>query len=276
MRLARTFATLVLLVSPTLLHAQFSREEGDADWLERCRDDGRRNNDDRGRACEVRAVPVKLSGRSIAIDGERNGGIRVVGWDGDSVRVTARIQAQAPTDAAASAMLPRIRVIADGRGVRSEGPDTEREDDTGWSVGYVVYVPHKFDLDLEAHNGGLSVRSVSGKLDLRTVNGSLTISEIGGNVRAHTQNGSLNVQLTGNRWEGEGLDAQTRNGSVRLSVPEKYSASLETGTVNGSIRTDFPVTVSGRISRELNVPLGGGGRPIRVRTTNGSVTISRS
>ena len=80
------------------------------------------SSDDRGRACEVRAVPVKLSGRSIAIDGERNGGIRVTGWAGDSVRVTARIQAQARTDAVAQSMLPKIRVIADGRGVRPRDP----------------------------------------------------------------------------------------------------------------------------------------------------------
>jgi len=117
---------------------------------------------------------------------------------------------------------------------------------------------------------------VSGKLDLRTWNGSLSITDISGDVRARTQNGSLNVRLSGKGWDGAGLEAETHNGSVRLSIPEQYSASLETGTVNGSIRTDFPITVSGRISRELSVPLGGGGRPIHVRTTNGSVTISRS
>jgi hypothetical protein len=276
MRLVRTLAILVLLASPTVLRAQISREERDADWLQNCLDDWRHSNDSRGRACEVRAVPVKLSGRSIAIDGRRNGGIRVFGWDGDSVRVTARIQAQAPTDDAAKAMLPRIRVIADGRSVHSEGPDTEREDDTGWSVSYVVYVPHRFDLDLQSHNGSVGVSAVSGKLDLETWNGSLAISDIAGDVRARTHNGSLNVRLAGNAWDGAGLDAETRNGSVRLTIPETYAASLEVGTVNGPIHTDIPVTVSGRITRELNFALGGGGKPIRVHTTNGPVTIARN
>src|SRR4249919_1778275 len=36
MRLARTLAALVLLVSPTILRAQTSREERDADWLANC------------------------------------------------------------------------------------------------------------------------------------------------------------------------------------------------------------------------------------------------
>ena len=270
--LARLTALLVLLAAPALLHAQSSRAESDADWIDRCeRDSG---DWDRARACEVRNVPVRLSGRAISIDGKRNGGIRVFGWDGDSVRVTARIQVQDRTEAGAKALLSRIRVTADGRNVRADGPSTHG-DGEGWSVGYVVYVPRRFDLDLEAHNGGLSVTSVAGKLALRTQNGSLAISDVGGDVHARTQNGSLTVQLTGKSWDGAGLEAVTQNGSVRLYVPEQYAAQLETGTVNGSIRTDIPVTVQGRISKELSIPLGGGGKTIRVRTTNGSVTIAR-
>jgi hypothetical protein len=272
MRLVRLSAALVLLLSPTLLAAQ--ERETDAEWLERCRENGYSSDDYRARACEVRNVPVRLSGRSIAIDGERNGGIRVFGWDGDSVRVTARMQAEGRSDADARDRLSRVRIVADGRGVRAEGPTMEGSH-AGWSVSYFVFVPRRFDLDLEAHNGGLGVTGVSGKLNLSTHNGGVVLSSVGGDVRANTQNGSLNVQLTGTRWDGTGLDAETRNGSVRLTVPEQYAAQLETGTVNGSIRTDIPVTVSGRISRNLSIPLGGGGRTIRAMTTNGSVTISR-
>jgi hypothetical protein len=272
MRLVRLSAAIALLLSPTLLAAQ--DRESDAEWLERCRQNGYSSDDYRARACEVRNVPVRLSGRSISVDGERNGGIRVFGWDGDSVRVTARMQAEGRSDADARDRLSRVRIVADGRGVRAEGPSMDG-DHGGWSVSYYVFVPRRFDLDLEAHNGGLGVTGVSGKLNLSTHNGGVVLSAVGGDVRAHTQNGSLNLQLTGTRWDGTGLDAETRNGSVRVTVPEQYAAQLETGTVNGSIRTDIPVTLSGRISRNLSIPLGGGGRTIRAMTTNGSVTISR-
>jgi DUF4097 and DUF4098 domain-containing protein YvlB len=109
-------------------------------------------------------------------------------------------------------------------------------------------------------NGSLGVDGVSGRLELRTTNGSVALTDVAGDVHARTQNGSLNVQLAGNGWDGTGLDAETQNGSVRLAVPEKYAAQLETGTVNGSIQTDFPVTIQGRISRRLSLPLNGGGR----------------
>lgn len=268
--ISRSLLVLALLFTPAMLAAQ--DRETDAEWLDQCR--SQRNGwNDRERACEVRSVPVRLSGRSIAVDGGRNGGIRVYGWGGDSVRVTARMQSQARSESDARKLLSEVRIETDGRRVRTDGPSADR--DESWSVSYVVFVPRRFDLDLDASNGGLGVTGVTGRLELRTTNGSVSLQEVGGDVRARTQNGSLNVQLAGSRWDGSGLDAETQNGSVRLAVPDKYSAQLETGTVNGSIRTDIPVTLQGRISRRLNIPLGGGGAPIRALTTNGSVTISQ-
>jgi DUF4097 and DUF4098 domain-containing protein YvlB len=81
--------------------------------------------------------------------------------------------------------------------------------------------------------------------------------------------------LTGDSWEGRGLDVETRNGGVKVSIPEDYSAELETGTVNGRVNIDFPVTVRGQIGRNIETKLGTGGAPIRVKTKNGGVTISR-
>jgi hypothetical protein len=256
---------------PTADAQRTSRTDTDAQWLENCEHNWN-GNDERGRACEVRAIPVRLAGRSIEVDGRQNGGIQVEGWDGDSVRVTARMQARAEDDTRAQRLLKEINVVANGQGVRAEGPSTY--DEEGWSVSYVVWVPRRFDLSLEARNGGLRVSRVTGKMDLRTTNGSVALSEVGGDVHARTQNGSLRVELDGARWNGSGLDAETQNGSVRLSVPERYAALLETGTVNGHITTEFPITVQGRISRRLSVPLNGGGPTIRALTTNGTVVIA--
>jgi hypothetical protein len=267
------FASAALLGAALPLSAQRS-SESDAEWLDNCRNGSWNRGDDRGRACEVRAVPVRLNGRSLEIDGRQNGSIRVRGWDGDSVRVTARLQSNADTDSDAQQLLKDVRVVSDGRTIRAEGPNDWRSRQ-GWSASYVVMVPRRFDLSLEALNGGLAVEGVSGRLQLRTTNGSLALTDVGGDVRARTQNGSLNVQLAGAGWQGEGLDAETQNGSVRLAVPDQFAALLETGTVNGSIHTDFPVTLQGRISRRLSLPLNGGGKTIRAMTTNGTVRISR-
>lgn len=267
-------SAVVLLAVAFPLHAQRNAIDSDAEWLDNCRSGNWSGNDDRGRACEVRQVPVHLNARSLEIDGRQNGSIRVRGWDGDTVRVTARLQANANSDDEAGSMLKEVRIATDGRSVRADGPSNWRSRE-GWSASYVVWVPRKFDLSLEATNGALGVDGVSGRLQLRTTNGSVALTDVGGDVHARTQNGSLNVQLAGRGWDGAGLDAETQNGSVRLAVPEQFAAQLETGTVNGSIHTDFPVTVQGRISRRLSLPLNGGGKTIRAITTNGTVRISR-
>jgi hypothetical protein len=266
-------AALAIAALAAPLAAQRYSPESDAEWLENCRHNWN-GDDDRGRACEVRTVPVRLAGRSIRVDGRTNGSVRVWAWDGDSVRVTARMQANGRSDADAAALLREVRLVADGRGVRADGP-TESGYREGWSASWVVWVPRRFDVEAEAHNGSIGVTGVAGEMDLRTTNGSVSLADVGGNVHARTQNGSLRVELAGDRWSGSGLDAETQNGSVRLSIPDRYAARLETGTVNGRINTDFPITVQGRISRQLSFALNGGGPTVRAMTTNGSVQISK-
>lgn len=271
--LVRSLLFLALSAIASPVAAQRSSEYDDSRWLENCRN-GWNGDDDRGRACEVRIVPVKLSGRALDIDGRENGSIRVVGWDGDSVRVTARIQANARSDGAAQDLLKDVRINVDGRRISADGARSSGRNES-WSVSYVVFVPHRFDLQLEAHNGSLGITGVVGKMDMRTENGSVNLADVGGDVRARTQNGSLNVQLEGGKWEGTGLDAETENGSVRMGIPSSYAAQIETGTVNGHMSTDFPITVQGRIGRRLSLPLNGGGTTLRAITTNGSVSLTR-
>jgi hypothetical protein len=67
----------------------------------------------------------------------------------------------------------------------------------------------------------------------------------------------------------------TSNGGVHLLIPSSYSAQLETGTTNGGIDIDFPVTVRGRIGRRITTELGRGGPLIRAITTNGGVDVRR-
>ena len=84
------------------------------------------------------------------------------------------------------------------------------------------------------------------------------------------------IELSGDRWDGDSLDVSTTNGGVIMSVPENYSANLQTGTVNGSVNTDFPITVQGRINKQIALNLGSGGATVKAMTTNGGVHLKRS
>jgi len=113
------------------------------------------------------------------------------------------------------------------------------------------------------------VEDVDARLELGAVNGGIDLRRVSGDVRGETTNGPLDVALDGDQWRGPGLDLRTTNGPVNLEIPEGYSARLETGTVNGGMHIDFPVTLQGTIGRRLTTQLGRGGALIRAMTTNG-------
>jgi DUF4097 and DUF4098 domain-containing protein YvlB len=143
-------------------------------------------------------------------------------------------------------------------------------------VSYEVFVPRRADLSIETHNGGIAISEVNGRIDFSATNGGVVLRKVGGAVRGSTTNGGLMIELTGDRWDGETLDVSTTNGGVVMSIPENYSAHLETGTVNGGISVDFPGAVQDRRSKELAVNLGAGGATVKARTTNGGVRIQRA
>src|SRR5689334_21972552 len=224
--------------------------------------------------CEIREQTLAPSGGTLAIDGRQTAGVSVKGWDQNQVLVRARVQTGAPTAAEAQALGQQIRIETSGSKIFASGPENRR--DYNWNVSFEVFVPRRADLSVETHNGGIAIADVNGRIDFAATNGGVVLRRVGGAVRGSTTNGGLVIELSGDRWDGESLDVTTTNGGVIMSVPENYSAHLETGTVNGSVNVDFPVTVQGRITRELAVNLGSGGATVKAMTTNGGVRIKRT
>jgi DUF4097 and DUF4098 domain-containing protein YvlB len=270
----RVILVTILLVAATVSlpgqdRSAFGRS--DSDW---CRDSVW-DRDREPRHCVVREQT--LSGAAaLAVDASANGGIRVRGWDRSDTRLRVRIDASARSDARARAIVDAIRIETAGGRIRADGPDTGGNE--YWHVSYELEVPRDARLQLEARNGGIAIESFSGTASFHTTNGGISLIDVSGDLRGDTRNGGVNVQLSGTRWEGAGLDVETRNGGVKMSIPADYSAELEIGTVNGGVKVDFPITVQGdlrRFPRHISTRLGSGGPRIRAVTTNGGVVISR-
>lgn len=237
-----------------------------------CRDGGW-YNDRLQSTCEVREQTLAPTGAPIAIDGRQNGGVSVKGWDQGQILMRARVQTGAPTVEEARALAQQIRIETSGAKIFASGPEQQRN--LHWDVSYEVFVPRLSDVSVEAQNGGIAISNVNGRIDFNGVNGGVVLRKVGGAVRGSTTNGGLVIELTGDRWEGETLDVSTTNGGIVMSVPENYSAHLQTGTVNGSVDVEFPVTVQGKISKQLAVNLGSGGPTVKAMTTNGGVKIRK-
>jgi hypothetical protein len=227
------------------------------------------------RYCEQRVERIPRPSGPLAIDAGQNGSIGVRGTDGDSIVVTERIETVASTEAEARAMAGEIHIVTAGGTIHAEGP-AEKRHFSHWLVSYRVTAPHKIDLALDAQNGSLRVSDIASTMRLNTVNGAIELDAVGGDVRARGENGSLDIALSGKRWAGTGLDAETENGPVDLTLPDGYAAHIEVGTVNGPMDIGIPMTIEGHVNlKHLSTDLGGGGPTIRAITTNGPVSIKR-
>ncbi len=269
----RSLVILAVLIPPVRASAQTD----DAEWLRNCREDRGDRWNRKETFCDVRTATARPAGGTVSMEGLKNGGVQVTGWDRNEIVVKTRIRTQARSQGEAKALADQIRTVIDGSTITVDGPRNhgDDEDSNQWSASLVASVPSRSNLRIETRNGPVSVSQVKGEMNVQTRNGPMALYDLAGTVRARTTNGPLLISLSGSRWDGGGLDASTTNGPLTISVPENYSAHLETGTTNGPVSLGFPVTVSGRINRDISTDLGSGGATIRAMTTNGPLTLRR-
>lgn len=200
-----------------------------------------------------------------------NGGIKIHGWNNTDVLVKACVHASAPTEAEANALLREIKTVRGPGDLEPDAPSSSHS--RNWSVSYEIWMPNNSNIEAHAVNGGITIEALEGQIHFHTQNGGVTLVGVAGDVDGSTQNGGVNIQLTGSSWRGAGLRAETQNGAVNLRVPNGYSAQVEASTVNGGMHVEFPVQLNGKT---LSFNLGSGGAPIRAKTINGAIHISKS
>ncbi len=236
-----------------------------------CDEDGSRWKE-RGQYCEIREATMPAGG-SLDVDGGVNGGISIKGANRSDILVRSKVQTYQEDEADSRRVASEIRVEAGSGRVRATGPTSERH---GWGVSYEILVPARTDLVLRTHNGGHQHRGRARTHAVRRSQRRRLVETVGGfRARTYHQWRPAPGAGVGPLGRHDRCDVSTTNGGVTIRVPSSYSAHLETGTVNGGVRIDFPVTVQGEISRHLEVDLGSGGNLVRATTTNGGVRVER-
>ncbi len=223
--------------------------------------------------CEMKEQTLGAPRGAIVINPGMNGGVSVKGWSRGDVLVRARIETWGETEADAQGLVSQIRTSSGAGQIQAEGPEMDKRHN--WSVTYEVFVPNQSDVQAKAHNGGIHISDVRGKIEFEATNGGVTLQRLAGDVHGRTANGGLNIELAGDRWDGGGMDVATVNGGVKMDVPSNYSAHFETSTVNGAVSLDLP-SVQGHATQQASFDVGRGGATIKVVTTNGGVKIHKS
>jgi len=150
----------------------------------------------------------------------------------------------------------------------------------GWfgnraKIDFGVQVPRGVNFHALTTNGSIVGRNLASVVEAATTNGNVEVSTSEW-ASAATTNGGVRVSMGSAKWTGE-LKVGTTNGSVEVTMPASAEFRVSAATTNGGIQTDFPVTVQGSFSaKELSGTVGGGGRELKVATTNGGIKLMKS
>lgn len=128
------------------------------------------------------------------------------------------------------------------------------------------------DVDVQTSNGKVSCGCTCGRLVARSSNRKIEISEHSGSVDAMTSNGLIHASVES--LGSDGLLLATSNGRIVVELPEKVDADVDLRVDNGVIRNHRELEgASGDRLGRVRGRLGRGGVPIRLRTSNGSISL---
>ncbi len=133
--------------------------------------------------------------------------------------------------------------------------------------------------DVKAHTGDGSIKlsGVNGGLDVDTGDGSITIDGTVAVLRARSGDGSVSVRAAPGSGSAGDWTITTGDGSIVLELPDGFNGDLD-AHAGGSVNVEGITlsNVTGRISRNsIRGQLGSGGRSVRVRTGDGSISLRR-
>ena len=234
----------------------------------------------------------------------RNGGIRVTGWDKDEVALTAQIR---------DSERRRVELV-----LLRKGPDLDIEavfQQPSWSFGVYIsprcemtlMVPRRLQGHFRTTNGTVAAEHLEGYARCEATNGSIQVSHIRGEVLVDTTNGpiearSLSARLKGSTTNGRivlediegGIRLETTNGSIRARNLDGWGEGIHLESTNGSIEVDLGkatgdlVAENSNGSLEVKIPgalvleqtkhsahvkVPGRTQSIRLETTNGSIRV---
>jgi hypothetical protein len=233
-------------------------------------------------ARDVQELPLPRE-RTLVVQNV-NGPVVVVAWDRDTVRIEALRTVRGPNPQRAEEALAELqvevveerrRLLVRTRQVRSDGGVLSwmRGSSVQGQVSYALTVPRFAQVEVATVNGRVEVRGLEGSLRASSTNGAIALEATGGTVRATTTNGAIRASVAALDHQS-GIDLSTVNGSITLSLPHTAQLDLDARTVNGSVSTDLPVSAEVQRSRTRLVgSIQGGGAPVRLRATNGSLRI---
>lgn len=138
-------------------------------------------------------------------------------------------------------------------------PGWRDEENNVVETDFDIKVPRGTSLDLDAFSSHVDIRGVAGEIEANTFSGNIEI-DVAGAGQVPT------------------LTAETFSGNIEARVPASTSARVRFDSFSGSVRSDLPISMTGRRSRGSDVDgaIGSGSGPtLRFKTFSGDLRITK-
>lgn len=162
-----------------------------------------------------------------------------------------------------------MRVHSNGRRDRWNDDDWD-----GARIDITVRLPKGHELSAGSVSGDVSVTGAEGDVRASSVSGDVRLeTPKASRVRATSVSGDVDVRIRELVGAGE-LSFTSVSGNVDIELPKGVDADVTMRTVSGSMESDFPLTLNGRMNRRsFEARIGKGGRELELRTVSGDVRL---
>jgi hypothetical protein len=159
-------------------------------------------------------------GKKLEVELTTGGSIEITGWNKNTVSIAADLHGDEESDYDIN-----IREISSG--VKVEISNERRGHGHHRGVSLEIYVPEKYDLELETMGGDMSIKNVTGKFSGETMGGEIDLYNLKGTANLTTMGGEIHV-------EDSELDGQvkTMGGEVTL---RDVIGDLDASTMGGEV-----------------------------------------
>ena len=127
---------------------------------------------------------------------------------------------------------------------------------------------------IKTSGGSIKINQHKGDVLAKTSGGSISVEAVEGQVQARTSGGSVNARLS--KITGE-CRLETSGGGINVGVPSSAALDIDAKTSGGSVQSELPLATTATEKRRsaLQGKLNGGGTPLYLRTSGGSIQLKK-
>jgi hypothetical protein len=208
------------------------------------------------------------------------GSISVIGSSTTDCSVHATIKTRAHTDERAVQLADQTTVLLSS--IESEvemkiqKPRLSRGE--GISVDLRIETPQQVHLDCATDVGNVRISNTTGKIKANSDVGKIICTNVSNHLKLQTDVGDIRVKCLDSTIEPCKIDISTDVGSITFDGPVNLSAVVNASTGVGSIKTNVPISITGKIVRDvvsssITGRIGDGQGVLKLKAGVGSITI---